>query len=99
MPLDTEGKLLLQKEHGLEISTAFWFNYAHVSQEAGLYDQADLTTRYLNEAGKQGVHYMEALRVLDAVELAHKRQEAEEKWDNLPVNWSASPAAPSTWGI
>ena len=72
--------LVLQKEHGLQIPAAFWFKYAHVSQEAGLYAQAaESATRYLNEAGNQGEHYLEALRVLDAAEQEHKRQEAEEK--------------------
>ena len=63
--------LALQAEHGLEIPDAFWFKRAEVSRQAGLHAQAvESTTRYLEAAGRSGEHYMAALELLDAAELA-----------------------------
>ena len=66
-----DGILALQAEHGLEIPDAFWFKRAEVSRQAGLHAQAvESATRYLETAGRSGEHYMAALELLDAVELA-----------------------------
>ena len=63
--------LALQAEHGLEIPDAFWFKRAEVSRQAGLHAQAaDSATRYLEAVGRSGEHYMAALELLDAAELA-----------------------------
>ena len=63
--------LALQAEHGLEIPDAFWFKRAEVSRQAGLHAQAvESATRYLETAGRSGEHYMAALELLDAAELA-----------------------------
>ena len=63
--------LALHAEHNLEIPEAFWFKHGQVSQEAGLHAQAvESVTRYLATAGQGGEHYMAALELLDAAELA-----------------------------
>ena len=61
----------LQRDHGLEIPQAFWFKHAQASLDAGLFDRAIRSaTEYLRQAGREGEHYLEALRILDAAELA-----------------------------
>ena len=61
--------LVLQEEHGLEMPAAFWFKHAQASLEAKLTDQAVVSaTHYLQEAGRDGEHYMAALELLDAAE-------------------------------
>ena len=63
--------LALQEEHGLEIPDGFWFKRAEVSRQAGLHAQAaESATRYLETAGRSGEHYLAALELLDAAELA-----------------------------
>ncbi len=57
-------------EQGLEIPADFWVCQAGVLQEAGLHEQAvEASTRYLQEAGREGEHYQAALRILDAAEV------------------------------
>ena len=63
--------LALQVEHALAIPDAFWFKRAEVSRQAGLHALAvESATRYLEAAGRSGEHYMAALELLDAAELA-----------------------------
>ena len=67
----------LQEEHGLTIPDAFWFRHAEVSQRVGLQEEAiESATRYVTLAGRDGEHYVDALRLLNAVEAARRRAEA-----------------------
>ena len=69
--------LELQKQHDLEMPKAFFFRYAQVSEGAGLYDEAiEFVTRYLTLAGRDGTHYLEALRLLNSAEAAKAAAEA-----------------------
>ena len=75
--LTLERTLEVYEEHGLEIPAAFWFRQADVLQDAGLHEQAiDASTRYLQEAGRDGEHYLAVLELYDAAELA-KAQAAQ----------------------
>ena len=66
-----ERSLEIYEEHGLEIPVAFWFRQARVFHDAGQYEQAiEASIRYLQEAGRQGEHYLAALELYDAAELA-----------------------------
>ena len=66
----TRTPLSTIEEHGLEIPTEFWFRQAGVLQEAGLHERAvEASTRYLQEAGREGEHYRAALEILDAAEV------------------------------
>ena len=57
--------LMLKQEHGLEIPDVFYFQYAEVSQQIGLYEAAvEALTRYLTQAGQEGEHYQTALTML-----------------------------------
>ena len=65
-----ERILELYAAHDLEIPSAFWFRQARVLQAAGLHEQAvEASTRYLQEAGREGEHYQAVLRILDAAEV------------------------------
>ncbi len=65
-----ERILELYAAHDLEIPSAFWFRQAGVLQAAGLHEQAvEASTRYLQEAGREGEHYQAVLRILDAAEV------------------------------
>ena len=65
-----ERILAVCEEHGLEIPTEFWFRQAGVLQGAGLHERAiEASTRYLQEAGRDGEHYRAALKILDAAEV------------------------------
>ena len=65
-----ERILDLCEEHGLEIPAEFWFRQAGVLQGAGLHERAiGASTRYLQEAGREGEHYRAALEILDAAEV------------------------------
>ena len=67
----------LQEEHGLTIPDAFWFRHAEVSQRVGLQEEAiESATRYVTLAGRDGEHYVDTLRLLNAVEAAGRRAEA-----------------------
>lgn len=59
------------EEHGLDIPTQFWFRQADVLHRAGLHERAiQASTRYLQEAGRDGEHYRAALDILDAAEVS-----------------------------
>ena len=60
----------VSEEHGLEIPVGFWFRQAGVLQAAGFHEQAiESSTRYLQEAGREGEHYQAALVIVDAAEV------------------------------
>ena len=57
--------LTLGQDHGLEIPDVFYFQYAEVLQQIGLYEAAvEELTRYLSLAGQEGEHYQTALTML-----------------------------------
>ena len=61
--------LTLQAQHDLELPEEFFFRYAEVLERAGHYDEAIASaTKYLTLAGRDGVHYREALRLLNSAE-------------------------------
>ena len=68
--LGTLDKILaLQKNHGLKIPAAFWFKHAQASLNAKLFEQAvNSATQYLNQAGRDGEHFLAALEILDESE-------------------------------
>ena len=78
-----EQALQLYEEHGLEIPANFWIRYAQALQAAGLHEAAvEASTRYLQEAGREGEHYQTALRLLDVAEddlVAARREEARRR--------------------
>ena len=78
-----ERVVAVAEEHGLEIPTAFWFRQARAFQDAGLHERAiEASTRYLQEAGREGQHHRAALELLDAAEVAlaeARREEARAK--------------------
>ena len=77
-----EQALELYEEHGLEIPADFWIRYAQALQAAELHEAAvEVSTRYLQEAGREGEHYQTALRLLDEAEndLAAARREAARR--------------------
>ncbi len=56
---------MLRQDHGLEIPDVFYFQYAEVLQQLGLYEAAvEELTRYLTLAGQEGEHYQTALTML-----------------------------------
>ena len=56
---------MLRQDHGLEIPDVFYFQYAEVLQQLGLYEAAvEELTRYLTLAGQEGEHYQAALTML-----------------------------------
>ena len=70
--------LALQADHGLDIPEAFWFKRAQAAHAAGLHDLAvESSIRYLEIAGQGGEHYVAALALYDAAELA-KVEAAEQ---------------------
>ena len=74
-----ERILAVSEEHGLEIPTEFWFRQAGVLQGAGLHARAvEASTRYLQEAGREGEHYRAALEILDAAEQGLEEIRREE---------------------
>ena len=74
--------LELQAEHDLALPEAFWFKHAQVALQAGSYAEAvESVTRYLTTAGREGVHYREALESLDQATIA---TEAARRWAQLP---------------
>ncbi|MCY4400651.1 MAG: outer membrane beta-barrel protein [Gemmatimonadetes bacterium] len=58
--------LALQARHGLDTPTDLWFRHGQVALQAG-YAQTAIasSTRYLQEAGREGAHYTAALELLD----------------------------------
>ena len=74
-----ERILAVCEEHGLEIPTEFWFRHAGVLQGAGLHERVvEASTRYLQEAGREGEHYRAALEILDAAEQGLEEIRREE---------------------
>ena len=74
-----ERILAVCDEHGLEIPAEFWFRQAGVLQGAGLHERAvEASTRYLQEAGREGEHYRAALEILDAAEQGLEEIRREE---------------------
>ena len=60
----------LQQEHDLTLPAEFFFRYARVSERVGEFDTAmEYVTRYLTEAGRDGAHYLDALRLLNTLEV------------------------------
>ena len=69
--------LTLQTEHDLALPEAFWFQYARVAYQAGLYEAAvETATRYLTTAGRAGEHYQASLELLDRAVAERHRIEA-----------------------
>ena len=69
--------MALQAEHGLDIPEVFWIRRAQASYDAGLHDLTiESIVRYLEITGQEGEHYVTALELYDAAELA-KEQAAE----------------------
>ena len=55
----------LHQEHGLTLPETFAFQFAQTAMAAGSFQAAiDAVNRYLSAAGREGVHYREALGVL-----------------------------------
>lgn len=70
--------LALQAAHDLVLPEAFWFQYAEVAYQAGLYGAAEeAATRYLTTVGREGEHYQAALALLDRAAADRQRVEAE----------------------
>ena len=68
----------LQAEHVIDIPDVFWFRRAEAAQEAGLQDLAlESIIRYFDVSGQGGEHYLAALELYDAAELA--KQVAAER--------------------
>ena len=69
--------LELQQEQDLELPVEFFFRYAQGSEGAGMLEDAiEYATRYLTEAGRDGEHYVEALRLLNTLEAENRMREA-----------------------
>ena len=65
-----ERVLEVYEEHGLEIPAAFWFRQARALQNAEMYERAvEASSRYLQEAGRDGEYYQAALELLDSAEV------------------------------
>ena len=72
--------LALQAAHDVVLPEAFWFQYAQVAYQAGLYAAAvEAATRYLTTVGRDGAHYRAVLELLDRAEAARQRIEAERQ--------------------
>ena len=66
-----ERVLDLYEENAMDIPLAFWFQQARTFGSAGMNERAvGAATRYLQEAGQEGEHYREALKILDVAEAA-----------------------------
>ena len=78
--------LELEAEHGLTIPEAFHFRHAEVALRVGLHEEAiESVTRYLTVAGRDGEHYREALRLLNAAEAAEKSPIAGMEFVRVPA--------------
>ena len=76
----------LEAEHGLTIPEAFHFRHAEVALRVGLHEEAiESVTRYLTVAGRDGEHYREALRLLNAAEAAQKSPIAGMEFVRVPA--------------
>ena len=73
----------IHKEHGVELPVEFFFQYAEVLERVGLYDEAiEFATHYLTQTGREGVHYREALVLLDSAVAAERKSQDEERIRN-----------------
>ena len=76
----------LEAEHGLTIPEAFHFRHAEVAQRVGDHEEAiESVTRYLTAAGRDGEHYREALRLLNAAEAAQNSPIAGMEFVRVPA--------------
>ena len=90
--------ILLQKEHELDLSDEFHFRYAQVAAAADLPEQAlEAVVKYLTLAGRDGEHYVEALKLMnqaeDAIEASKEPQEASIEPSPTPQEASQAQAA------
>ena len=91
----TLGQALeMYEEHGLEIPADFWIRYAQALQAAGLHEEAiEASTRYLEESGREGEHYLTALRLLDEAEVGLAEDRREEARRRVEAQRVAEEAA------
>ena len=77
--LETFERILeLQTEQGVDISVAFWFRRAEAAYDAGRLELAlESLVRYIELSGQDGEHYLAALELYDAAELAKAEADAE----------------------
>ena len=76
----------LQREHSLTLPTEFFFRYARVSERVGEFDTAmEHVNRYLAETGRDGAHYVDALRLLNTLE--DGRQQSRELLARMEFVW------------
>ena len=80
--------ILLQKEHTLDLSEAFFFRYAKAAAAAQRPQQAlESVTKYLLAAGREGQHYVQALELMNQV------QDVLEGRNGQPVATTGQPPA------
>ena len=78
--------LELEAEHGLTIPEAFHFRHAEVTLRVGQHEEAiESVTRYLTVAGRDGEHYREALRLLNAAEAVQNSPIAGMEFVRVPA--------------
>ena len=78
--------LELEAEHGLTIPEAFHFRHAEVTLRVGQHEEAiESVTRYLTVAGRDGEHYREALRLLNAAEAVQNSPVAGMEFVRVPA--------------
>ena len=89
-----EQALEMYEEHGLEIPGDFWIRYAQALQAARLHEEAiEASTRYLEESGREGEHYLTALRLLDEAEVGLAEDRREEARRRVEAQRVAEEAA------
>ena len=74
--------LVLADQHGIEVPVDSWFLRAAAANRTRDYTEAlESVTRYLQEAGREGVNYREALELMNLVEdeLEREKEEAAEE--------------------
>ena len=75
--------LELHEQDGADLSEEFFFQYAEVLQQVGLYGEAvESVTHYLERKGRESVHYREALELLDSAVAARRKRWDEERIRN-----------------
>jgi len=84
--------LELEGQHGLALPEEFFFRYAEVVEQLGLYDEVIVSvTKYLTLVGRSGEHYREALELLDkaeaAAEVARRRPGQSRVFDGIEFVW------------
>ena len=71
----------LQGQHELDLPDEFHFRYAKAADSVDLLDQAlESVVKYLMVSGREGQHYLEALKLMNKVQMAVscKRWDTEE---------------------